>query len=62
MSGLQTTQIQCPYCWEQFETVVDCSVPEQTYIEDCYVCCQPIVLHVLVEDGATISVNVSAEH
>lgn len=62
MSGLQTTQIQCPYCWETFETVVDCSVPEQTYIEDCYVCCQPIVMQVTVDGEGVITMNAHAEN
>ena len=62
MNGLQSTQIQCPYCWETFETTVDCSVPEQTYTEDCYVCCQPIVLQVVTDGENIVSVQVSAEN
>lgn len=62
MTGLQSTEIQCPYCWETFETVVDCSVSEQTYTEDCYVCCQPIVLHVAVDDEGISTVDVHAEN
>ena len=32
----------CPYCWQTISIVLDVSVPEQTYVEDCEVCCQPI--------------------
>lgn len=32
----------CPYCWEQISFVIDLSVKEQSYIEDCEVCCRPI--------------------
>ncbi|PPS61309.1 CPXCG motif-containing cysteine-rich protein [Pseudomonas sp. BRM28] len=33
----------CPYCDEQVETTVDLSGGDQVYIEDCQVCCRPIV-------------------
>lgn len=33
---------QCPYCWEQISMLMDPSVNQQTYIEDCEVCCNPI--------------------
>ncbi len=61
MNGLETTKIQCPCCWESFETVVDCSVLEQTYVEDCYVCCRPLVFHVTTAGGELIEINVVAE-
>ena len=41
----------CPYCWEEISMVLDMSVPSQTYIEDCEVCCHPIELRYAVEDG-----------
>lgn len=51
MSDLVATQvITCPHCWEQIEIVVDRSVPEQQYIEDCSVCCRPILLSVVIPD------------
>ncbi len=43
-----TAAISCPYCGEGFEIVVDPSVAEQAYVEDCYVCCRPIHLQVLI--------------
>ncbi len=33
---------QCPYCWEEISMLLDTSVQQQTYIEDCEVCCNPI--------------------
>ena len=41
----------CPYCWQTISMVLDDSVPEQTYVEDCEVCCQPIEVSYAVEDG-----------
>lgn len=35
-------QVQCPYCGETIELQADSSVGEQSYIEDCSVCCRPI--------------------
>ena len=36
--------VQCPYCGERFDTVVDVSAGAFSYVEDCQVCCQPIEL------------------
>ncbi|WP_375325462.1 CPXCG motif-containing cysteine-rich protein [Flagellimonas sp. GZD32] len=33
---------QCPYCWEEISFLLDSSVHQQTYVEDCEVCCNPI--------------------
>lgn len=32
----------CPYCWEEISMLLDKSVSNQNYIEDCEVCCNPI--------------------
>ena len=39
---LEAARINCPYCGEEFEISVDCSMGGQQYVEDCSVCCQPI--------------------
>jgi len=41
---LAETEIGCPYCGETISILVDCSIEQQQYIEDCQVCCQPIVM------------------
>ena len=61
MQSLQTENVQCPYCWEQIEVVVDCSIDDQVYIEDCSVCCKPIVFSVLVSEGEIISIDGRSE-
>ncbi|MDC7994321.1 CPXCG motif-containing cysteine-rich protein [Altibacter sp. HG106] len=43
---------QCPHCWEPISMLVDVSVSQQTYIEDCEVCCNPIQIHVHCQGGA----------
>lgn len=50
----------CPYCGERFELIVDPSVDDQSYIEDCFVCCRPIVFTVTVL-GEDITVDARAE-
>ena len=37
---------QCPYCWEQVSMLLDTSIINQTYVEDCEVCCNPIEVSV----------------
>ena len=32
----------CPYCGQRISVLLDLSVPAQSYIEDCEVCCNPI--------------------
>ena len=32
----------CPYCAAPISMLVDPSVPAQTYVEDCEVCCNPV--------------------
>lgn len=41
--------IGCPYCGETIELLVDDSVSEQDYYEDCAVCCRPIRVQVMVD-------------
>lgn len=50
--------VQCPYCGERFDTVVDVSAGAFSYVEDCQVCCQPIELAGDVDDeGAPLGVT-----
>jgi hypothetical protein len=51
MNAMETVAIQCPYCWESIEILVDCTVDEQEYTEDCQVCCRPIIISVQLDDG-----------
>lgn len=42
--------ITCPYCWETINITLDASVPEQEYVEDCQVCCNPIDLKITIDE------------
>ena len=61
MNELVTSSVQCPYCWEVIDVLLDCSVNEQAYIEDCQVCCRPINISVSVDEYDEVSVRVSHE-
>lgn len=54
--------IQCPYCGESFETVIDLSAGSQNYVEDCAVCCKPIEIALRVgDDGELIGVSTQTD-
>lgn len=57
MSLQAETQIECPYCGEQIDLLVDCTAGLQDYIEDCQVCCRPINLHITVDDHGSLQVG-----
>lgn len=53
--------ITCPYCWEAIEVALDLSVETQRQVEDCSVCCRPIVVSYRAEDGELAALDVAAE-
>jgi hypothetical protein len=59
--GAEQTQfisVQCPYCGEPFQTLVDTSSGSTSYIEDCHVCCRPIEMNLEVGvDGVLTSLT-----
>ena len=48
MHPLSERQEQCPYCGETIDLLIDESEQEQNYIEDCQVCCRPIVVDITI--------------
>ena len=40
--------------------VVDLSVEDQTYVEDCEVCCRPIEIHCVCEDESLVEFAATA--
>lgn len=61
MSLLESAVINCPYCGERNELLIDTSVPEQEYIEDCFVCCRPMVVSSRVDDDGALWVSVRTD-
>jgi len=62
MQHVETVVTECPYCGESIELLVDCSVTAQEYVEDCSVCCRPIVVDVEISDDETLRVDVRSEN
>jgi hypothetical protein len=54
---LQSVGIECPYCAEAIEIVVDTSIEQQQYVEDCSVCCRPLHMTIQVSDSGDIQVQ-----
>ncbi|ASO04179.1 Cysteine-rich CPXCG [Arenibacter algicola] len=46
---------QCPYCWEEISMLLDPSISRQTYVEDCEVCCNPISVTPVFDEGELIA-------
>jgi len=44
-------ELACPYCAESLVLPLDLTAGDQSYTEDCHVCCQPMAVSVTV-DGA----------
>jgi len=57
MQLLRETEITCPHCGESFPLQIDTSQSEQTLIEDCSVCCRPIVLTIQCRPGEIMTVS-----
>ena len=54
---LEEADVTCPYCWETISLTVDLSEDDQSYIEDCPVCCHPMQVSVQAEDGSLVGVQ-----
>ena len=61
MPELSEIAISCPYCGQSISILVDNSVPKQNYIEDCQVCCKPIVLDVTFDLSGSAAVIARSE-
>ena len=62
MNLLQENTISCPYCGEMITILVDGSVEEQQYIEDCQVCCRPIDIRISVTANGSCQVEAGDEN
>jgi hypothetical protein len=56
--GVEVSEtIQCPFCGQAFEVMIDTSVPEQRFTTDCEVCCRPLEIIAQCEPGEVLSVE-----
>jgi hypothetical protein len=57
--SLEEHGLQCPYCGQPITLLVDASCTEQEYVEDCEVCCRPMLISARLQDGVMM---VDARH
>ncbi len=63
MMILEERRSDCPYCSELISISIDPSTRNDTYIEDCQVCCRPIVFHLSADpDGNIVDLVVRSEN
>jgi len=47
----------CPYCWQNQLKMVDPSIENQNFTEDCEVCCNPIDFYITVKNNEVVLFN-----
>ena len=50
----------CPHCWENQLKMIDPSISDQRFIEDCETCCNPLEFSIRVQDNIILSFDVSS--
>lgn len=58
---LPSQDVECPYCGEVINLVLDTSAGPQRYIEDCQVCCRAITVDLAVDADGDAVVRVQSE-
>jgi hypothetical protein len=61
MKDLLEIDVACPYCGEMIEVLIDPQEMGQTYIEDCQVCCKPIIFDITEDASGDVAVSVQSE-
>ena len=56
-----TQAIQCPFCGQKFDLVLDTSIPTQRFTTDCEVCCRPVEVFAECRPGEILSLEVESE-
>ncbi len=54
------TEVMCPNCGETILLFLDLSVEAQSYIEDCAVCCRPILVSYTADENGLGDLSVTA--
>lgn len=52
---MEEFEIECPFCAERIGILIDCSVEQQQYTEDCQVCCSPMLVSIEIDAEGHIS-------
>jgi len=50
--------VQCPFCGQLVQLIIDTGLAEQRFTTDCEVCCRPFEVFVECEPGAIVILEV----
>lgn len=53
--------VQCPFCGQKFDLLIDASIPDQRFTTDCEICCRPFEVFAECEDGEVTSLVVEGD-
>jgi hypothetical protein len=56
-----TESIQCPFCGQTFDLVIDTSIGTQRFTTDCEVCCRPFEVFAECEPGEVLSIEIRGQ-
>jgi len=59
--GLTEVRASCPYCWEPLTLLVDSGDAGVDYVEDCQVCCRPILVTANLDSDGDLGVSLRRE-
>lgn len=62
MNPLTEVSVDCPYCGESIDVLIDTTDLGEAYIEDCQVCCRPITVVASENDDGELSAKVYSEN
>ena len=54
-----TETIQCPFCGQSFELVIDTSAGSHRFATECEICCRPFEVIAECEPGEILSLEVA---
>ena len=62
MIDLEEAMVYCPYCGETITVLINEEEIGDEYIEDCQVCCKPIIFTILTDFDGSLSISVREEN
>ena len=60
MFSVETYSLTCPWCGSLTEVTLDCSAGNQELVEDCIICCGPMLVTMSCDPFTGRIINVSA--
>ncbi|MDA9557076.1 CPXCG motif-containing cysteine-rich protein [Vibrio sp.] len=58
---IEERMVECPYCCETLTVLINREDIDNDYIEDCQVCCKPILFQVSADEANELTIDLSQE-